>query len=95
MAGASNQTKRVTYLNANWSAGDATTNGQFELLVVLEDGVRESVPLTAVDLTAITSLVRAQSVLLWDPEARTLIAANLLGEWLQQDWKAGDARVSR
>lgn len=85
MAGASGATARVTHLNANWSP-----DGGFELLVVTEDGNRDSVPIPADDLAALGAILRRDEVLLWDPEARTLILANVVGEWLPRDWSKAD-----
>jgi hypothetical protein len=41
MSGASEQTRRVTYLDANWTPGTtAGADGVFTLLIVTEDGER-------------------------------------------------------
>lgn len=42
MSGASDQTVRVTALNANWTPGDSGGDGSFRLLIVTEDGERRS-----------------------------------------------------
>jgi hypothetical protein len=38
-------------------------------------------------MTALLSLIRADAVLAWDPENRTLVAANLVGTmpWTERD----------
>ena len=33
-------------------------------------------------MTALLALAKADAILLWDPPARTLIAANIVGTWL-------------
>lgn len=90
MSGASGQTRRVTVVNANWTAGQDGGDGAFELLVVTEDGVRHSVGLSPAAMTAVVALTQAGTVLLWDPEAGTLIAANVVGSWIDEDWSAQD-----
>ena len=91
MAGASEATVRVTNVNANWSAGDGDADGVFELLVVTEDGERYTLTPTAADAPALLALVKASPVLLWDPDHRTLIGANIVGDWLPLDWSASPA----
>jgi uncharacterized protein YbdZ (MbtH family) len=94
VAGASAQTQRVRYVNANWTAG-RTDDEAFELMVVTEDEERHSVATTAAQLAVLVALTQARDVvMLWDPEGRTLIAANLLGEWIQPAWSAGAARTA-
>ena len=89
MAGASSDTQRVSYVNANWNP-DAS--GAFEVLIVTEDGERTSLPVPSDQMVALIALTQAAGVLLWDPRGRSLICANLVGEWIQQSWSAGDAR---
>lgn len=86
MPGAGPNTLRVRYVNANWSAGATGRDGEFALLIVTEDDERHAVPLTSADAPALLALIRDSPVLLWDPDAATLIAANLLGDWLPLDW---------
>lgn len=90
MAGASDQTRRVRVLNANWAAGGDGEDGRFALLVVTEDGKRHTVSPSPAATAAIVALAQAGTVLLWDPADRTLIAANVVGEWIPDDWSAGD-----
>jgi hypothetical protein len=83
MPGASEQTRRVTALNANWVAGLEGGDGQFEIMVVTEDDQRHTMAVSSASMTALVALTQADTVLLWDPTNRTLIAANLVGTWLQ------------
>lgn len=92
MAGASDLTERVRYVNANWTPGDAGAVGAFELLVVCESGARHSMPMAAAEAAAVVALTQAGNVLLFDAESRTLIVANVVGEWIQATWSAGDRR---
>jgi len=92
MAGASTKTQRVSYVNANWTAG-RTDDDAFELLVVTEDEQRHALPVGTAQLAVLVTLTQADDlVMLWDPEGRTLIAANLVGEWIPPTWSAGDQR---
>lgn len=86
MAGAGPNTLRVRYVNANWSAGADGGDGEFAVLIVTEDDERHSVPVSPAAVSAVLQLVRDSPVLLWDPDARVLIAANLVGDWLPPDW---------
>ena len=95
MAGASKSTKRVSYVNMNWEAGPDGADGSFRFLIVTEDDERHVISPGPLATTALIALTQASDVLLWDPENRTLVAANLVGEFFQQDWKAGDARRAR
>lgn len=88
MAGASEQTMRVTTVNANWTPGEPGSDGSFELMIVTEDGERRSVSLSAAAVTAVGALARSGTVLLWDPAGECLIVANVVGEWLSTDWSA-------
>jgi hypothetical protein len=85
MAGASAETKRVTYINANLVFGEE----RFELLIVLEDETRHTLSISAEGLAALGPLLRSEAVLLFDPPAQTLILANLIGQWLPHDWTSG------
>jgi hypothetical protein len=86
MPGASQQTRRVKALNANWVAGpDGGADGgdgRFEIMIVTEDDQRHTMAISPTSMTAVIALTQADSVLLWDPTNRTLIAANLVGTWL-------------
>jgi hypothetical protein len=88
--GASEQTSQVKVLNANWVAGGDGEDGKFEVMIVTADGRRHTVAPSAAAMTALLALARADAILLWDPEDRTLIAANIVGTWLAP---TGVARV--
>jgi hypothetical protein len=93
VAGASERTERVQYVNANWTPGDDGAVGEFELLVVCESGARHSLPMAAGEASAVVALTRAGSVLLFDAESKTLVVANMVGEWIPSTWSAGDRRT--
>jgi hypothetical protein len=76
------QTQRVKVLNANWTAGPAGDDGEFEIVIVTEDRRQDTVPVSAGSMTALLALAKADAILLWDPTARTLIAASVVGTWL-------------
>jgi hypothetical protein len=78
--GASQQTRRVKTLSANWRAGLEGTDGRFELLLITEDDERHVVAASPASTVALVALSQADTVLLWDPEGPTLIAANVVGE---------------
>ena len=79
MPGASEQTRRVRVLNANWVAGPDGTDGRFEVMIVTEDDQKHLVTPSPAAMTALVALTQAETVLAWDPSNRTLIAANLVG----------------
>jgi hypothetical protein len=83
--GASERTRRVKILNANWIAGEDGGDGRFELMVITEDDERHVVSVSPASAAALVALSQAETVLLWDPEGRTLIAANIVG---QMPWTA-------
>jgi hypothetical protein len=78
--GASDQTRRVKTLSANWMAGPEGADGRFELLLITEDDERHVVAPSPASTVAVVALSQADTVLLWDPEDRTLIAANVIGQ---------------
>lgn len=92
MSGASADTLRVDYVNANWTPGPPGVAGTFELLVVTEDGERRTLALEAKEATAVLALVERSGVILFDPETSTMIAANLAGRWFQPGWTRGEPR---
>jgi len=81
MPGASQATRRVKILNANWvpDADGGAGDGQFKLLMITEDDERVAVPISPAAMTAIVTLAQAETVLAWDPENRVLIIANIIG----------------
>ncbi len=82
MPGASEQTSQVTVLNVNWAAGQNGNDGQREVMVVTADGQQHTFAPSPASMTALLALAKADAILLWDPEARTLIGANVIGTWL-------------
>jgi hypothetical protein len=83
MPGASEQTRRVKVLNANWVAGPDGDDGRFELLIVTDDDQQHTLAPSPAAMTALVALSQADTILLWDPINRTLIVANLVGKWLE------------
>jgi hypothetical protein len=86
MPGASEQTRRVKIVNANWTAGPDGGHGRFEVMIVTEDDQRHVVAPSPAATTALIALTQADTVLLWDPADRTLISANVVGAipWTQR-----------
>ena len=80
MPGASEQTRRVKTVSANWVAGPDGDHGRFEVLMVTEDDQRHVAAPSPEAMTALIALTQAGTVLAWDPAGRTLIAANLVGK---------------
>ncbi len=64
-------------------------DGQFALMIVTEGGERHTVELSPAATTAVVALTQAGTILLWDPQNQTLIAANVVGSWIGEDWSAG------
>jgi hypothetical protein len=79
MPGASEQTRRVKVVNANWVAGSEGTDGRFEVMIVTEDDQQHVVAPSPAAMVALVALAKADTVLAWDPTNRTLVAANLVG----------------
>jgi hypothetical protein len=79
MPGASEETRRVKILNANWTPGGAEGADRFEVMIVTEDGQRHFVPASAGSMTALAALARADTVMAWDPQNQALIIANIVG----------------
>jgi hypothetical protein len=94
MPGASEQTRRVKIVNANWEAGPDGDHGRFEIMIVTEDGQRHMAAPSPAAMTALIALTQADTVLLWDPADRTLIAANLVGKmpWTEPAQPGAPAR---
>lgn len=78
--GASEEARRVKILNANWIAEADGEDGRFELLIVTSDDRHHVVAPSPAAMTALVALAQADTVLVWDPDDRTLIAANLRGK---------------
>ena len=79
MPGASQETRRVKIINANWVPADIAGDGQFEVMVVTEDDQKHFVPASPASMTALVALARAETVMAWDPLNRSLIIANIVG----------------
>ena len=82
MPGASAQTSRVTVLNTNWTAGQDGEDGRWDVMIVTADGQQHTFAPSPASMTPLLALARSDAILLWDPEDRTLIAANVVGIWL-------------
>jgi hypothetical protein len=80
MPGASEQTRQVKILNANWRAGADGEDGRFELMMITADDERHVITPSPAAVTALIALTQAPTVLLWDPAGHTLIAANIVGK---------------
>jgi hypothetical protein len=85
MPGASEQTRRVKALNANWMPGAPGDDGQFELLLVTADDERHVIAPSPTTTAALVAMAQADAVLLWDPANETLIVGNIVGESLPRD----------
>lgn len=80
MPGASQQTRRVKILNANWVPDAVGGDGQFTVLLITEDDQRFEVPVSPASMTALVALAQANTVMMWDSENKgTLIIANIRG----------------
>lgn len=66
-------------MNANWAAGADGEDGRFEVMFVTSDERRHAVAPSRAATTALVALAQADTVLVWDPADRRLIAANLRG----------------
>lgn len=73
------KSQRVKGVNANWVAGQNGEDGLFEVMIVAEDDERHVIAPSPPATTALIALTQAETVLVWDPANRTLIAANLVG----------------
>jgi hypothetical protein len=80
MPGASEQTKQVKVINANWAPGGDGQDGRFEVMFITEDDERHVVTPSPAAVSALVALTQAPTILLWDPDGPVLIAANLVGK---------------
>jgi hypothetical protein len=88
MPGASEKTRRVKIVNANWVPATAGRKEQFLIMIITEDDERHIVPANAASVAAVVALAQAGTVMAWDPEdGGTLIAANIVGQmpWTVQE----------
>ena len=88
MPGASEETRRVKILNANWAPDDAGGDGLFEVLLVTEDEQRYVMRASPESMTALVALAKADTVMAWDPLNKSLIIANIVGT---MPWTAGNS----
>jgi hypothetical protein len=79
MPGASEESRHVKILNANWTPDEAGGDGRFEVLVVTDDDQRYTMPASPSSMTALVALAQADTVMVWDPVNRSLIVANIIG----------------
>ena len=94
MPGASEQTQPVKIVNANWVAGPDGDHGRFEVMIVTDDDQRHVAAPSPAAMTALIALTQSDTVLLWDPADRTLIAANVVGTmpWTERAQPSPPAR---
>jgi hypothetical protein len=92
MPGASEQTRRVKVLNANWVPGADGDDGRFEVMIVTDDDQQHTIAPSPAAMTTLVALTQADTILLWDPTNRTLIVANLVGKWLEVVPGSSDVR---
>ena len=87
MPGASDEARRVKIMNVNWAAGADGEDGRFELMIVTSDDRQHVVAPSPAAIAALVALAEADTVLVWDPADRTLIAANLRGTmaWTEEE----------
>ena len=85
--GASEEARRVKIMNANWAAGADGEDGHFELMIVTTDDRQHFVAPSPAAMRAVIALAQADTVLVWDPADRRLIAANLRGTmpWTERE----------
>jgi hypothetical protein len=65
-------------MSANWIAG-ADGDDDFELMIVTSDDRQHVVAPSPATMTALVALAEADTLLVWDPADRRLVAANLRG----------------
>jgi hypothetical protein len=61
-------------------------------MIVTADDQQHTIAPSPASMTALIALTRADTVLLSDPNGRTLIAANLVGSWLEVVPGSGEVR---
>ncbi|HEY7633653.1 MAG TPA: hypothetical protein VH817_23325 [Thermoleophilaceae bacterium] len=66
-------------MNANWVAGGDGEDGRFELMIITDDGEHHVLAPSPEAMSALVALAASDTVLVWDPVNRTLIAANVRG----------------
>lgn len=66
-------------MNANWVAAADGEDGRFELMIITSDDEHHVLAPSPAAMSALIALAQSETVLVWDPDNRTLIAANLRG----------------
>jgi hypothetical protein len=79
MPGASEETRRVKSVNANWTSDKAAGDGQLDIRIVTDDDQRYVMPASPSSMTALVALATAETVMAWVPANRSLIIANIVG----------------
>ena len=79
MPGASDRTRRIKIVNANWTPGEDGEDGRFEVLMITDDDERHILAPSPAAMAALVAIATADTVLLWDPEGPSVIAANIVG----------------
>lgn len=80
MPGASERTQHVKTVSANWTAGGDGGDGKFSILLITDDDERHVIsPSVGAAAALVLVTMQPQTVLMWDPDDSTLIAANLRG----------------
>ena len=80
MPGASEQTRQVKIVNANWTPGADGEDGRFQIMFVTEDDERHVVTPSPAAASALVALTQAPTILMWDPDGPRLIVANIVGK---------------
>jgi hypothetical protein len=79
MPGASEKTRQIKVVNANWTPGEDGQDGKFEVLFITDDDERHVVQPSPTAVSALLALTQAPTILLWDPDGPIVIAANVVG----------------
>jgi len=74
----------VSVVNANWEAGPDQGDGVFGFMVVTDDQERHYLAPSPTAATAILAICASGAPLMWDPQARTLIAGGVVGSWFER-----------
>jgi hypothetical protein len=78
MGEAGGRTQRVSNINASWPT--CGKNGMFTFLIVTEDQTRNTIEVCPAVAAALIALTQTDTALLCDSDNRTLMAANLVGD---------------
>ena len=77
--GASDDARRVKNLNANWIAEADGEDGHFDVQLITSDDEVHILRPSLAAMTALIAITQGDTVLVWDPPNRALIAAKLVG----------------